>query len=113
MSETETAEVTPIEPGEPFTIEYGRGHALEVVALNGRQRIQVMRVIGEVQSAASSGEFAKQADAIESLMVAVKTCCPSVTDEQLDKLDEEQMGAIVVKTLAKQQIQGEQAKKSE
>lgn len=104
--------MTAIEPGDSFTIEYGKGHRLEVVALNGRQRIQCMRIIGAMQSASESGNFEHLADAQEKLEQAVRICSPSITDEQLARLDDQLSGDIIFKTLGKAQVDGEEAKKS-
>lgn len=106
-------EVAAIEPGEPFTIEYGRqGKTLEVIALTGKQRRDCLRVMGKVQEASDSGSFSAVADAMDLLVEQVKVCSPSIPDDELDRLDDDGLGEIIVKTLGKLSIGAEQAKKS-
>lgn len=103
--------MTAIEPGELFTIEYGKGHKLEVVALNGRQRLKCIRFLAQAQSAGS--DFAALCQATEELFECVKLCAPSLTEEQLEKMDDELMAQVIVKTLGKAAISEDEAKKSE
>ena len=105
-------EPAPIEPGEPFEIEYGNGKRLQVVALNGRQRRECMLALDAAHKAGVANDFAAVADAIPMLEKAAQTCCPTLTDEDLEKFDEELLGQVIVSTLGKLRVTGEQAKKS-
>ena len=101
-----------IEPGESFEIEYGNNHRLTVVALNGRQRLTCLKTVGLLQDAHTKGIETAVA-MLEQLEGCLKLCSPTITDAQIEKLDDELMVQIIFQTLAKQAITGEEAKKYE
>ena len=101
-----------IEPGEKFTIEYGKGHQIEVVALNGRQRIEATKCVAEMQRASKEGDIDAQAKALEWLEQVTRFCAPSMTDEMIDKTDDELQIQIISQTMMKASIEVEEAKKS-
>jgi hypothetical protein len=101
-----------IEPGEEFVIEYGKSHRITVVALNGRQRLRCLKLMANLQGVGKEG-FDAVASAMEELESCTRLCSPSITEEQLLKLDDELMGQIIVGTLAKNAISEDDEKKSE
>ena len=101
----------PIEPGDTFTIEYGCDHRIEVVALNMRQKRKVMGIVDEVSEIeAASSSRAKLFDLAEE---ALKICVPSITEEQIDTIDEIMAMEIIGATLSKQGLSNDEEKKSE
>lgn len=86
-----------IEPGEKFTIGYGNGHKLEVVALNMRQRRQIIGLLSSVQNAADENPV----EALEAIEKALGLCCPDLDAEFIDSLDEEMAMQIVQSTMEK------------
>lgn len=91
----------PIEPGESFTIEYGDGHQIEVVGLSYRQKRQVKALAHECVSLPKTSEAVDRLFDICDAVLAI--VCPNITDEQRDRLNEEQVmeiGAACVAQLA-------------
>ena len=95
-----------IEPGEKFTVQYGNGHEVEVVALNMRQRRDVIRLLAAVQDVSP-------VEALESIEAALGFCCPSISDEFVNSLDEEMAMEIVQATMEKQRLSEDERGKSE
>lgn len=102
--------MTTLEPGEPFEIEYGRGHRLTVVALNHRQRRRCIQLMQSVSSATDPQSVLSVLDELESV---VRVCSPDITDERFDSLDDQLMVEIVSKTLSRTRVDEDEQKKSE
>lgn len=103
--------MTSIEPGEKFSIEYGNGHTVEVVALNMRQRRALIKLLAAVQDADPH-------EALDSIEEALRCCFPAelnadIFDELVDSLDEEMAMEIVQKTMEKQRLSEDERGKSE
>lgn len=87
-----------IEPGERFTVEYGNGHKTNVVALSLRQKRKIMQLLLHVQDLKIT--TASIDDLYAKCEEMVRMCCPDITEEQLDKLDESLAMEIASATLA-------------
>lgn len=101
-----------LEPGEPYEIEYGNGHSLSVVALSARQKKKLVSILQAVQSLDT-----KQIDSLSTLYdlaeEGLKICSPGITDEQIEKMDEQQQMEVIGKTLAGALPTAGEQKKSE
>jgi len=95
-----------IEPGEKFTIEYGKGHKLEVVALSFRQRHNLAKMLDRM--VASKG--AEQFEVIEE---ALRFCVPGMSDSLLDTIDDITAAEIIRKVRMGSTISDDERKKSE
>lgn len=103
--------MTPLEPGDKFTVGYGNGHTIQVVALSGRQKRNVIAMLEEIKSL--QAESASKLRLFEIAEDAVRVCVPGLTEEQIDKMDETQQLEIVGKTIAKAALSEDEIKKSE
>lgn len=99
-----------LEPGERFTVNYGNGHTIEVVALSGRQKRKVMSLVEEVsQIQAVTKSKTRLFDIAEE---AFLLCCPDASDELMDRLDERLQLEIVGQTLQGATLSDDDKKKS-
>lgn len=99
--------MSAIEPGDRFFVGYGNGHKIEVVALSMRQRREVVKGVETV-----AGD-SKAVDAYDAIEEALKRCCPNITDEIIEKLDEEMAMQIIQATMQKAALSEDDKKKSE
>lgn len=100
--------MTPIEPGETFTVGYGKGHTIEVVALSLRAKLKVARMFVEMQSLPDEIEGQEKQLAICDEMLAI--CAPNMTDTQAQTLDEVLALEVVQRTVSLASIGNEQKK---
>lgn len=101
-----------LEPGEPFDITYGKGHALTVQALTARQKRQLVKTLTAIQSLDTTN-FAALESLYDMAEAGVKVCCPGISDEQLAAMDEQQQMEIIGKTLGGAALSIDEQKKSE
>ena len=97
-----------IEPGEPFTVQYGNGHTIEVVALSLRQKRLITQLLISVQNLTVTAESID--DLYGKCEDMVRMCCPTVTEEQMEQLDECLSMEIASNTLAGAALDGEEKK---
>lgn len=97
--------MSAIEPGDKFTVGYGNGHTIEVVALSMRQRREVVKGVETV-----AGD-SKAVDAFDAIENALKQCCPDINDELIDTLDEEMAMQIIQATMQKAALSEDDRKK--
>jgi len=95
-----------IEPGEKFTIEYGNGHKLEVVALSFRQRHALAKVVDKLFVAKGSDQF-------EVIEEALKICVPNCSEAFLDTIDDAMASEIIGKVRKNAMVGDDERKKSE
>jgi hypothetical protein len=57
-----------IEPGERFTVEYGNGHQLEVIALAGRKQGRVLSLLSDIGKAEETREYHLAGDKVEEAL---------------------------------------------
>jgi len=100
-----------LEPGERFTVKYGNGHTIEVVALSGRQKRKVMSLVDEVSQMQSTMQ--SKTRLFDIAEEAFLLCCPDASDELMDKLDERLQLEIVGQTLQGATLSDEDKKKYE
>ena len=103
-----------IAPGEKFTIGYGNGKELEVVALNGNGQRKLSNAIAEMAGLEGEGGLAafKLFDlAYDAVVICVGT---EKADELFDTDVDAELGMeIASKVLGKQSLSEEERKKSE
>lgn len=103
--------MTAIEPGEIFTIEYGREHQLEVRALGMRQQKALVYAIAEAAAAEASQDLKAIIDTTDK---ALEYAVGAETAEALrDEVDMEMAMEIAGKVLGKQSVSEDEKKKSE
>ena len=98
-----------IEPGEPFRIEYGKGHKLDVVALSQRQFRRMIAISTRVANGSPDDIMA----VMDEMEACLKMCSPSITEERIETLDSELIMEIIAKTMSKAKIDGDDEKKSD
>ena len=97
-----------LEPGETFEIEYGNGHTIQVVALSLRQKRRITQLLLQVQNLEVTVESIDEL--YSNCEDMVRMCCPDITDEELDKLDERLSMEIASNTLAGAALTAEEKK---
>lgn len=120
-----------IEPGEPFTIEYGNGHELTVIALAGRKQGQVLTLLTEIGRAEETKDYSFAAELVEKALAVClgggaeggneteparqkREAANAKAAEMFDTvLDIESASDIVRSTLNKQSLSEADKKKSE
>ena len=100
-----------VEPGETFSIQYGNGHSIEVMALNMRQKGKLIAIVEQVSGLAESNQ--SRAKLFELAEQALKICVPNVDESTLDTLDEQMAMEIITATLSGQFVSDDDKKKSE
>ena len=103
--------MTALEPGDRFKVSYGNDHVIEVVALSGRQKRSLIAMFEEIKELQTSA--ASKVRLFEITEDALRLCCPDITDEQIDKMDEQHQMEIAGKTLAKAALSEDELKKLE
>lgn len=98
--------MTPIEPGQEFTIEYGNGHRLKVKALSLRQRRDLVRIVESVQQVQNKSELF---DAVEA---GLNLCLPNDAERLLDTIDEAMGMQIIIAVLSTTAVDDDQKKES-
>ena len=95
-----------IEPGEKFTIEYGNGHKLEVMALSFRQRHALAKMCDRMIAVKGAEQF-------EIIEEALRFCVPGMKDELPDVIDDITAAEIIRKVRMGSTISDEERKKSD
>lgn len=103
--------MTAIEPGERFTIAYGKDKKpLEVVALSGRQKRRAVACMASTTGASKPGEILAVLDELDAV---TRICAPGITDAVMETLDDELQVQIISATIMKARISEDEEKKSE
>ena len=101
--------MSKLEPGDTFTIGYGNGRTLEVVALSWKQQREFGR--------AEEGGYDSIDAAYEALEAKLRKCVPSMSDEQFESLLETLNFALIQEiirnTNQQNQLTEDEEKKSE
>lgn len=91
-------------PGQPIEIKLSSSVVVSGKTLNLRQKQSVVRLLKQAQES--------QDAAFDLLIEAVEICCPELSEEQWDVIDERAAGEIISKTLAAASLTEEERKKS-
>lgn len=103
--------MSALEPGEKFTIAYGKAaKPLEVVALSGRQKRRALQCMASTVEAKKPDTIIA---ALEELEAVVKMCAPGITEAVLDTLDDALQVAIITAVLMQTRLSEGEEKKSE
>ena len=103
--------MSALEPGEKFTIVYGKAKKLlEVVALNGRQKRRALQCMA---SLAGLKDPATLCSLLEEMEAVVKVCAPGITEAELETLDDALQASIIASTLMQTRLNEAEEKKSE
>ncbi len=99
----------PLEPGDPFQIEYGNGHRLTVHALNGRAKRKITQLLGEIGSLEESEEGA--IGLYDLAEECLRNAVPDQADSLIEKTDESQQLEIAGKVVANARLSADERKK--
>ena len=93
-----------LEPGQDLEITLQSGRLVKAKTLSLRKKAKVIDLLEEAT---------KGTQAWRRLIEVVEVCCPDITEEELDAIDERAAGEIAAATLAAASLSGEERKKSE
>jgi hypothetical protein len=99
--------MSKIEPGDKFKVQYGNDRTVEVIALNMRQRRNMIKLMLSAQ------DENNPVQSLEAIEEALQICVVDCSEEFIDSIDEEMAMQIITATMEKQQLSDEELGKSE
>lgn len=100
-------------PGDPFTVEYGGGKRVTVVALSLSKQRKLAALVKSMILAEGSGDALKAIASFDAADEAVRMAIPDVSDEFMETIDASDAVTIASACLGKQSVEDEDKKKSE